>query len=411
MRIKLEMKKRALVIASGPSLNQIPHHLLSLVDATKIAVNRSIEWFPESDYLFTLDTVELNKRFEGTFNFKGQKVAAIPADYGRPDAKYACDKAQKRVDTIYLPRIQWQPDDDDNAIRSGCSGYGAYELAYKNRAEEIFLFGCDHSHMGVYFHGGRASLGRQDNWNNDLRAWNATVPEVPTFNVCPQSKITSLEKIDWQAFCMKVGILPSPIVTVLKTGGVYNHNHVNSLYKQLMKYGLEKYLICLTDDPTDIKCKTYPLTKQDWPGWWSKMEMFAPWNFLGDFLYVDLDTTFVDHPGRYLALKETTVLRDFYKPLRNIGSGLMFIKHEDCNNIWFEFMKDPKKHMQVAGSGGDQMFLNAFFEKKAIWGKEVVSYKVHCQSNGGKVPDGTRIVCFHGVPKPWDVKGWVEKYE
>jgi hypothetical protein len=38
----------------------------------------------------------------------------------------------------------------------------------------------------------------------------------------------------------------------------------------------------------------------------------------------------------------------------------------------------------------------------------VVSYKRHCVPNGGEPPVGTRVVCFHGVPRPQDV---INKHE
>lgn len=49
---------------------------------------------------------------------------------------------------------------------------------------------------------------------------------------------------------------------------------------------------------------------------------------------------------------------------------------------------------------GDQGFLMPLIGKRARWGANVRSYKVHCR-NG--VPRGTDVVCFHGKPRPWDI--------
>jgi hypothetical protein len=38
---------------------------------------------------------------------------------------------------------------------------------------------------------------------------------------------------------------------------------------------------------------------------------------------------------------------------------------------------------------------------------EFVSYKTHCTKG---VPDGARVVCFHGRPRPHEVGGWVKDY-
>lgn len=61
------------------------------------------------------------------------------------------------------------------------------------------------------------------------------------------------------------------IVTVLRSGGEYNEQHVYWLYKQLPA-DYEK--ICLTDI-TIPDIQTVKLTT-NYPGWWSKIEMFDP---------------------------------------------------------------------------------------------------------------------------------------
>lgn len=61
------------------------------------------------------------------------------------------------------------------------------------------------------------------------------------------------------------------IVTVLRSGGDYNHEHVQWLYKQLPD-DIEK--ICFTD-LTIPGVQTIKLT-ENLPGWWSKIEIFDP---------------------------------------------------------------------------------------------------------------------------------------
>ncbi len=406
--MRLKMKKTVLILASGPSMSKIPHPLLKSLSHkfTTIAVNDTALWFPDSDYAFTLDTIHLKNKYVLP-KFNGIKVAAVPEDYGTLTARYSSDRVNPAYGILYVPRIAWQPEDNLNAIRSGCSGYGAYELAYKNGAENIFLFGCDHSDIGKYFYGTEVKTGNQPkNWEAALSCWDNSSNREAVYNVSPDSKIEAFDKISWRHFCLKMGRLPSPIVCVMKSGGSYNFEHVNSLYRQLYRFDLHNHA------PDGMLCQTLPL-KTNWPGWWSKMEMFAPYNFLGDFLYIDLDSTFIRDPSMYLCLDETVVLRDFYKPLRNIGSGLMFVKREDCYEVWEAFRRDPETHMKQHKGGGDQMFIDKFFAKKTSWQdkfpNEIVSYKVHCQTNG--VPPSAKIVCFHGIPKPWDIPSWSKRYE
>lgn len=52
-----------------------------------------------------------------------------------------------------------------------------------------------------------------------------------------------------------------------------------------------KRFVCLTNSTVE-GVETLPL-KRDWPGWWSKIELFDPENFTGRVLYLDLDTLIV----------------------------------------------------------------------------------------------------------------------
>ena len=54
---------------------------------------------------------------------------------------------------------------------------------------------------------------------------------------------------------------------------------------------------------------------------------------------------------------------------------------------------------------GDQGVLQSLIGGATRWGPEVRSYKQHCRAG---VPRGTKVVCFHGRPRPWQVKdAWV----
>lgn len=189
---------------------------------------------------------------------------------------------------------------------------------------------------------------------------------------------------------------PCTSVTVLKSGGEYRPEHVQRLAKKVPG------LVCLSD--VDIPGVPTVKLQHNWPGWWSKMELFSPL-FDTDLLHIDLDTLIVGDIAPFLKVGKTTLLDDFYYP-GTLASGLMYIRHEDKTKVWAEFMKNPEG---VIGAYvkppliGDQGFLNTVI-KAQIWQevlpKAVVSYKVHCQEG---IPPGASIVCFHGKPRPWDV--------
>jgi hypothetical protein len=188
-------------------------------------------------------------------------------------------------------------------------------------------------------------------------------------------------------------------VCVLRAGKDFTPEHVQWLAAQVPG------LVCLSDQPVP-GVPTIALRRQ-WPGWWSKMEAFDAALIAGDVLLIDLDTVVFDLPALPRA---TTVLSDFYRP-HLMGSGFIFVTAADRARCWHAFTTAPQRHMQECVTRerwGDQGFLHPLIGHRARWGSEVRSYKVHCQHG---VPAGTRVVCFHGRPRPWEVAAdWVPQF-
>jgi len=193
-------------------------------------------------------------------------------------------------------------------------------------------------------------------------------------------------------------------LTVLRSGGEYKAEHVERLQDQCARYAPGVEFRCLSDVPAPGRIKI----RHDWPGWWAKMEMFR---LRGPILYMDLDTTIVQTLTPLLAVARSepfVALRDFNPHQRELQSSLM--AWSGCmRRLYRAFLADPAKHMAENNSGrwwGDQGFIERRASKRAYWQEllpgAVVSWKKHC-SNG--VPDGARVVCFHGRPKPWDLEG------
>jgi hypothetical protein len=99
------------------------------------------------------------------------------------------------------------------------------------------------------------------------------------------------------------------------------------------------------------------------------------------------------------------------------ASGMMFLPEAERASVWREWMHDPEAHMKRAGMRGDGGFLNTLWNGHAArWQQllpgQVVSYKAHVRksthamySGNGTVPDGARVICFHGRPRPREI-GW-----
>lgn len=190
-------------------------------------------------------------------------------------------------------------------------------------------------------------------------------------------------------------------ICVLRTSRDFGSRHVQWLARQVPG------LVCLGDQAVD-GVPTIPL-QYDWPRWWPKLELFRP-DIEGDLLYFDLDTVVLGDISA-LDVGQTTMLSDFYRPERP-ASGLMYISQADKARVWQAFTADPERHMARCTSGdrwGDQGFLSEVLSP-ARWqdlrpGK-VISYKAHVRK--GVNPMSADVICFHGQPRPWEVRaGWV----
>lgn len=196
------------------------------------------------------------------------------------------------------------------------------------------------------------------------------------------------------------------VACVFRTGGVYRWEDVEKLMIQLFCNGMinrENKLLCFTDfnayggDLTEI----VPL-EHNWPGWWSKMELFRP-NKFGNLLYFDLDTMIV-RPMPELNPGAPTALTDFYVPDR-IQSSMLYIPMWARELMWRRFIRDPAKYMAQHEVGGDQEFLDYWNWNRFqdIYPDRIVSFKATLKERR-EVPWPASIVIFHGQPKPRDIQ-------
>lgn len=188
------------------------------------------------------------------------------------------------------------------------------------------------------------------------------------------------------------------ILTVLRGGGEYEPWHVDRLRQQCEAFAPGIPFRCMGDGDG---------LRHDWPGWWAKIEAFrAP----GPVLYMDLDTTvcgdlfpLLDAAQRH----DFIALRDFNPTVRAMGSGLMAWRG-DLSWLCRKFEADPAGYMAACNTPrwfGDQGFVDRYIGARDYWQSvtpgAVVSYKKHCRDG---VPEGARVVCYHGKPRPWEVE-------
>lgn len=190
------------------------------------------------------------------------------------------------------------------------------------------------------------------------------------------------------------------IVCVLKAGGEFKTEHVAALAESIHRHNPAASIRCLTDAQLDIDgVEAVPL-QHSWPKWWSKIELFRPGVCKGPTLYLDLDTVVVGQIE--LEINRFTMLADVYRR-GDFGSGVMAWQ-QTPEHIYHKFLKAPAKYMaayRTRNRWGDQAFIRDHLgETPATFGAHFRSYKAHCKQG---VPEDTRVVYFHGKPRPWQV--------
>lgn len=193
------------------------------------------------------------------------------------------------------------------------------------------------------------------------------------------------------------------IATVLQCGGEYVERHVHALRDQCSKHIPWADFVCLSDGHPECD-KTIPLV-DDYPGWWSKMELFK---LNGPILYMDLDTVVYGSCDNWLHQIENerfvilrNISRDPKDPNPAFGSGIMYWSG-DMRWIYDKYLE---KGCPTEYRGGDQKFIEDNFEGSFSYFQDytddIVSYKQKIRTNKFPLRNAS-IVYFHGRPRPWE---------
>ncbi|MEL4071732.1 hypothetical protein WKW50_16430 [Ochrobactrum sp. GPK 3] len=208
------------------------------------------------------------------------------------------------------------------------------------------------------------------------------------------------------------------VACVLKSGGAYDAEYVGRLHLSIVSRHPEVEFFCISDVP--VPCQRIEMG-YGWPGWWSKMELFRP-DIKGDLLTIDLDTVVCGDISDILAVDGLTMLRDFYHPSRS-ASGLMVLPERWRRHVWKSWMWSPWVYIEQYSRHGDQAYLADVFRGadqkwQDLVPNQIVSYKCHVaqassrnpqEVGDGTIPPDARMICFHGTPRPRDVR-WLETH-
>ncbi|HEX6141671.1 MAG TPA: glycosyltransferase [Geminicoccaceae bacterium] len=207
-------------------------------------------------------------------------------------------------------------------------------------------------------------------------------------------------------------------VVCMKWGAKYPPAYVNTLYAMVRRQLEAPFrFLCLTDDRSgirpEVECRDLPAIElggaKPHHGW-RKFSMFSPelHDLDGPILFLDLDLVLIDrldpffsHPGRFCIIENWT------QPGRGIGNSSVFrFQAGDFQGVFERFEREAGE--AVAAYPNSQTFLSHLIEDKTWWPETWCrSFKHHCMPHPllrpivpPRPPEGTRIVVFHGDPKP-----------
>lgn len=201
--------ENVIIVASGPSVKDINLNALKrLSKGYIIAVNGAGAHVPYANAWFTLDPWGLDGP-QLPVGFRGKCYAAVPDDYGTPNARSSQHRVVPSTKITFLHRLHSHNltnvssetayktglSEDNSCINTGNSGYGALNFAYHLRPKNIYLLGIDGS-MGYFYNSPKTN--RPLTYLKEL--FNSSVPQITerginVFNVSPQSTITAYPKI------------------------------------------------------------------------------------------------------------------------------------------------------------------------------------------------------------------------
>lgn len=213
----------------------------------------------------------------------------------------------------------------------------------------------------------------------------------------------------------------------------FTFEHVNKLYRMVKRHyadPLRFHLITDAQDRVGLDEHVYvtPLWR-DYadvphphgthnPSCYRRLRLYSNWarDYFGPrIVQLDLDMVVVGDLRPLWNRPDPFVFwADQLNPHGRINGAMQLITPGARDEIWSRF--DPETARVVGRErgkwGSDQGWLAHNFPEGTYgtWGTAdgAFSWRVHCKPKGGQLPDGARIVNFHGLEDPWVLAGSVD---
>jgi len=216
-------------------------------------------------------------------------------------------------------------------------------------------------------------------------------------------------------------------------GDYYSWDYVEKLHaglKRAFSYPIRLHVF--TEEKRSVPGHMVKHVLEPWSGiagprkaWWYKMQIFDPRHFSSRVLYLDLDVVLTGNLDWMLSLSPRYfwTLRDFralWKPnWQGMNSSMMFWDPRAFPNIWKNFRNENLSRI-MKRYAGDQDYLSAALSTNerrfiddgiaASWrwqvregGMDMKTRTYRRPGAGSVLPPDTRMVIFHGQPKPHEV--------
>lgn len=204
---------------------------------------------------------------------------------------------------------------------------------------------------------------------------------------------------------------PLTIACVYRTGGDYTGEYVRRLQSGFEQHCHAPFrFLCLTNTRVSgVEC--VPL-RHNWPGWWSKLELFY---LQGPVVYCDLDTLVLNDITDICAYPHTfSVTMGLARFPGSIGGGerdfnsTFMAWNQDLSHIPAAFNPSCIPEYSTRAKWGDQAFIQEHLARPAdkmqdIFPGRIVHYKSHVRcpdKSPGLAPQGASVICFSGNPRP-----------
>ncbi len=211
-------------------------------------------------------------------------------------------------------------------------------------------------------------------------------------------------------------------------GAKYDVSYVAKLQAAVARHlPLPHRFLCITDRQLGLPNVHEIIAKDQGPGWWAKMVLFAPLvRGVGPSIYFDLDTVICGDisplawiAGNYkFAIFENWTKRAGHPtwPCR-YASSLMTFGNGWGADIFRKWIKDGAEWMEKAGQYGDQMVVewlypDAPFLQSLVPKGFFLGYRDLEARHGGGKPAGCSVVVFGGSHKPHSptTPAWAKEY-